>query len=232
VITYKQNVKCYKYFNAWEDFKEIFNLLKLDNISNSSNLSSRKVSHDSTNLKESEVVSPAPKHKLSIESNDIKIDSEFENMAKQLISSDNLRYLKILKKDLQEIFDSNLDSSKYNNELNSKLFDLLKSNIFSDVYDNLLIKYFNDFYKTISKEKSFTEKLEMILQHLFKDKNNFNTNSLIDLESSLYTQQTFYTRLTMPIEPSNSETVLGESNSSTSGLRKLQSSVDIINLGI
>jgi hypothetical protein len=237
-IIYKQNVKCYKYFDAWDDFQEIYKLLKLDKINADDTQKSpeskvRKSSYD-VDVKERKILierktskdssedrtTTGKKH--SVDSN-LDLDPNFEAMVRQIVSSDNLKYLKKLRKELKELVDKNSDN-RQNNEVNSKLYDLLKPNVFSDIYENLLVKNFNNFYKTISKEKEFTDQIEMILQHVFKEKNSFKTDNLIDLESSLYSQQTFYTRMTMPTDTTQSSDMVIDNK-----LKKINSSMNIIN---
>jgi hypothetical protein len=153
------------------------------------------------------------------------IDPQLDAVIKAIVSSDNLKYLKRLRNDLKELIDKNVDN-KQTNDINAKLYDVLKPNIFSDIYDNILVKYFNSFYKTISKEKAFTDQIESILQHIYKQKNHINTDSLIDLESSLYLQQTFYTRMTMPVDSMESVTI----DTSPTALKKINSSMNIVHI--
>lgn len=86
------------------------------------------------------------------------------------------------------------------NEINSKLYDLMKPHLFNEMYENILVKYFSEFYKNISNTNEFTDKIKMILSNLFKVKNHFNSDSIINLEN--YMQQTFISRLTTDIDNS------------------------------
>ena len=87
------------------------------------------------------------------------------------------------------------NESRNNNETNSKLFELMKPHIFHEIYDNILLKYFNNFYKEMSVNKDFISHIELILSYFFKEKNNFVYSSVLNLEN--YTQQSFYSRMTL-----------------------------------
>jgi hypothetical protein len=118
------------------------------------------------------------------------LEEEFEkkkslNLIKHLISFENLKFLKALKLEVKEVMETvkSPEDISYNNELNLKLHNFLKSNVFSEIFDNLLSKYFQNFYKTINTNPDFTSRIENILLHYFKIKNSVTTSSLIDLDN-------------------------------------------------
>jgi hypothetical protein len=75
-----------------------------------------------------------------------------------------------------------------NNELNNKLNELLKPNLLNFLFDNIQYKYFSSFYKTIISEHIFTSQIEKILLHYFKEINNINENTILDLENNVFIQ--------------------------------------------
>jgi hypothetical protein len=100
--------------------------------------------------------------------------------------------IKNIKNEIAEILVNIEDQSQITNEMNSKLYEGLKPNIFHEMYENILVKYFSDFYKTISATKEFTKMIESILSHYYKIKNDFDMNSVLNLDNCV--QQTFISR--------------------------------------
>lgn len=137
-----------------------------------------------------------PNYSLSMSSSqnwkysEADLEEEFDkkktlHLIKHLISFENLKFLKALKVEVKEIIETvkSAEDISYNNELNLKLHNYLKSNIFSEIFDNLLSKYFQNFYKSINTNPEFTSRIENILLHYFKIKSSMTTSSLIDLDN-------------------------------------------------
>jgi len=104
---------------------------------------------------------------------------------KHLFSYDYLKYLKNLKIDIKEMIQK---YSQEKNDFNSKLNENLKPNLFNELFDNLMIKYFQNFYKSININPILTSRLENILLYYYKNKNKLTNNIFLDLEGSYYSQ--------------------------------------------
>lgn len=141
---------------------------------------------------------PNPKNKSSQNlihvntycNSDNLIDNKIDNkkkiiLLKQLISFDNLKYLKNLRVDIKDIIEK-----FHNQELNSKLNESLKPNIFNELFENLLSKFFQNFYKNINTNPKFTSRLENILLYYYKSKNKLTSNYFLDLEKIYHIQST------------------------------------------
>jgi hypothetical protein len=140
----------------------------------------------------------------------IVIDISEDYLAKRITSSENIIAIKNVKNEIGGIFENIEDASLITNEMNSKVFELMKSNIFNEMYENILVKYFSDFYKTISTTSEFTNVIELILLHYFKVKNDFDSNSIINIEN--YMQQTFISKVSSDNENQSLITAITSDN--------------------
>jgi len=113
----------------------------------------------------------------------IEKKSQLTSVLKNIITIDIIMSLKVLKNDIKEYFERysiNIFNNTNNEfdfsvigvqEQNIKFSEFLKIGTFNDIYENILSKYFNEFYKSIFREKEFLLSLEKILVHYFKINN-------------------------------------------------------------
>ncbi len=134
-------------------------------------------------------------HKLASAEKLVVVEISEEYLAKKIANSDSIMTLKNIKNEIADLLANIEDQSQITNEINSKLYETLKPNLFHEMYENILMKYFSDFYKSISATKEFTNMIESILSYYYRIKNDFDINSILNLGGCV--QQTFISKLSI-----------------------------------